>query len=109
MREPWACQPELRIHGRVEVDGTDEVTSQRYLALAALKAPQNLPPHDLSQIHRARPWPWLGGAHPSGYALGHAGTELTFVINALGEIVGYTVGNDMPSRPIEAENSFRYL
>lgn len=53
-----------------------------------------------------RPRPWLGGAHPPGYALGHAGTELTFVINALGEIVGYTVGNDMPSRPIEAENSF---
>ena len=44
MREPWACQPELRTHGPVEVGETDEVASQRYLALAARKAPQNLLP-----------------------------------------------------------------
>ncbi len=48
MRKPLVCQPEPRTHGRVEVEGTDEVTSQRYLALAALKAPQNLPHHDLT-------------------------------------------------------------
>lgn len=30
--------------------------------------------------------------------------ELTLVINALGEIVGYSVGNDMSSRDIEGEN-----
>ena len=29
-----------------EVRGTDEVTSQRYLALATLKGPQNLSPYD---------------------------------------------------------------
>ena len=32
-----------------EVEGTAEVTSQRYLALATLKAPQKLPPHDPDQ------------------------------------------------------------
>ena len=48
MREPLARKPEPRTHGRVEVEGPDEVTSQRYLALAALKAPQSLPQHDLS-------------------------------------------------------------
>ena len=46
MREPWACPPEPRTHGRVEVEGTDEVISQRYLALTALKALPNLPQHD---------------------------------------------------------------
>ena len=46
MREPLACPPALRTHGRVEVERTDEVTSQRSLALAALKAPQNIPQHD---------------------------------------------------------------
>ncbi len=45
MREPWTCQTEPRTHSRVEVEGTDEVTSQRYLALTALEAPQNLPQH----------------------------------------------------------------
>ena len=40
MREPWACQPEPRAHGRVKVERTDEVTAQRYPALAACKAPQ---------------------------------------------------------------------
>lgn len=30
--------------------------------------------------------------------------ELTLVINSVGEIVGYTVGNDMSSRSIEGEN-----
>jgi 2-dehydro-3-deoxy-D-arabinonate dehydratase len=30
--------------------------------------------------------------------------ELTLVINGLGEIVGYTIGNDMSSRDIEGEN-----
>ena len=30
--------------------------------------------------------------------------ELTLVINSLGEIIGYTVGNDMSSRNIEGEN-----
>lgn len=30
--------------------------------------------------------------------------ELTLVINALGEIVGYSIGNDMSSRDIEGEN-----
>ena len=48
MREPLACKPEPRTYGRVAVTGTDEVASQRYLALAALKAPQNLPQHNLS-------------------------------------------------------------
>ena len=47
MREPWACPPEPRTHGRVEIEGTDEVTAQRYLSLATLKAPQNLPQYDL--------------------------------------------------------------
>lgn len=30
--------------------------------------------------------------------------ELTLVINAFGEIIGYTIGNDMSSRDIEGEN-----
>ena len=30
--------------------------------------------------------------------------ELTLVINSLGEIIGYTIGNDMSSRDIEGEN-----
>ncbi len=30
--------------------------------------------------------------------------ELTLVINALGKIIGYTIGNDMSSRDIEGEN-----
>lgn len=30
--------------------------------------------------------------------------ELTLVINRVGEIVGYTVGNDMSSRDIESKN-----
>lgn len=30
--------------------------------------------------------------------------ELTLVVNSLGEIIGYTVGNDMSSRDIEGEN-----
>jgi 2-dehydro-3-deoxy-D-arabinonate dehydratase len=30
--------------------------------------------------------------------------ELTLVMNALGELVGYTIGNDMSSRDIEGEN-----
>ena len=30
--------------------------------------------------------------------------ELTLVINALGQIIGYTIGNDMSSRDIEGEN-----
>lgn len=51
MREPLARQPEPRTHSRFE-EGSDEGTSQRYLDLAALKAPQNLPPHniDLAEI-----------------------------------------------------------
>ena len=51
MRKPLARQPELRTPGNVEVEGTDEVTTQRYLVLAALKAPQNLPQHDLEIDH----------------------------------------------------------
>ena len=47
MREPWAYKPEPRTQGKVEIEGTDEGTSQRYLALATLKAPQNLPQYDL--------------------------------------------------------------
>ena len=46
VREPWAYKSKPRTHGRVEVKGTDEVTSQRYLALATLNAPQNLPQYD---------------------------------------------------------------
>lgn len=30
--------------------------------------------------------------------------ELTLVVNSLGEIIGYTIGNDMSSRDIEGEN-----
>ena len=30
--------------------------------------------------------------------------ELTLLINPAGEIVGYTIGNDMSSRDIEGEN-----
>ena len=48
-----ACQPKPRTHSRVKVEGTDEGASQRYLALTALKAPQNLPQHapDLLQSY----------------------------------------------------------
>ena len=49
MREPLAYKPEPRTHSRVEVEGPDEGTSQRYLALAALKAPQNLPQPNLRE------------------------------------------------------------
>ncbi len=44
MREPWGCQPEPRTHAG-EVEGTNGGTSQRYLSLTTLKAPQNLPQH----------------------------------------------------------------
>ncbi len=48
---------EPHTHGRVEIEGTDEGTSQRYLALATLKALQNLPQYDLiwlpSYLHAA--------------------------------------------------------
>ncbi len=52
MREPLVCQPEPRIHSRVEVERPDEGTSQRYLALAALKAPQNLPQRNTKHPHQ---------------------------------------------------------
>ena len=47
MREPGRASPSPVPSAGREVEGTDEDTSQRYLALAALKAPLNLPQHGL--------------------------------------------------------------
>ena len=76
VREPWTCKPEPRTHGRAKVKRTDEVTSQRYLALVTLKAPQNLSntariglksylhttrqPTDDKPISPSRTWPAAG-------------------------------------------------
>ena len=76
MRELWACPPEPRTHGRVEVKGTDEDTSQRYLALATLQVPQNLPSYDLElaeilpphDLDAAAYGPRAGGVPVSGGA-----------------------------------------
>ena len=61
---------------RVEVKRTDEVTSQRYLALATLKAPQNLPQHapDLAEIlpqHDLIPFSVLNRPRRQGYPTAH--------------------------------------
>ncbi len=64
---------EPRTHGSVEIEGTDEGTSQRYLALATLKALQNLPQYDLI---------WLPSyLHAAWAARGYAGTSCSTVLS----------------------------